>query len=82
MPVANVYGSCAITWESAAGFRDCRPIRRSRRGFDRILRDAGLSPEAKSKLANISTRGLVESGDNVMIGGFIAGGGKNRGLPR
>jgi autotransporter-associated beta strand protein len=25
-------------------------------------------------LANISTRGLVETGDNVMIGGFIAGG--------
>jgi YVTN family beta-propeller protein len=33
-----------------------------------------LSPESKSKLANISTRGKVESGDNVMIGGFIIGG--------
>ena len=28
-----------------------------------------------SKLANISTRGFVETGDNVMIGGFILGGG-------
>jgi hypothetical protein len=28
-----------------------------------------------SKLANISTRGFVDSGDNVMIGGFIVGGG-------
>ncbi len=28
-----------------------------------------------SQLANISTRGLVESGDNVMIGGLILGGG-------
>jgi glucose/arabinose dehydrogenase len=28
-----------------------------------------------SRLANISTRGLVEPGDNVMIGGFIPGGG-------
>jgi hypothetical protein len=28
-----------------------------------------------SKLANISTRGHVETGDNVMIGGFILGGG-------
>ncbi|HEY2713664.1 MAG TPA: hypothetical protein VGI60_14210 [Chthoniobacterales bacterium] len=28
-----------------------------------------------SKLANISTRGSVDSGDNVMIGGFIIGGG-------
>lgn len=27
----------------------------------------------KSLLANISSRGLVDSGDNVMIGGFIAG---------
>ena len=26
---------------------------------------------AESQLANISTRGLVQSGDNVMIGGFI-----------
>jgi hypothetical protein len=28
-----------------------------------------------STLANISTRGLVQTGDNVMIGGFIIGGG-------
>lgn len=32
-----------------------------------------LNPFANSKLANISTRGLVGTGDNVMIGGFIAG---------
>ena len=30
-------------------------------------------PGAISKLANISTRGLVGTGDNVMIGGFILG---------
>ena len=34
--------------------------------------DLGLS--ANSKLANISTRGFVETGDQVMIGGFIIGG--------
>jgi len=28
-----------------------------------------------SRLANISTRGFVQTGDNVMIGGFILGGG-------
>ena len=28
---------------------------------------------SKSILANISSRGLVDTGDNVMIGGFIAG---------
>jgi hypothetical protein len=34
--------------------------------------DLGLS--ADSKLANVSTRGFVETGDHVMIGGFIVGG--------
>jgi hypothetical protein len=34
--------------------------------------DLGLG--TNSKLANLSTRGVVESGDNVMIGGFIVGG--------
>jgi hypothetical protein len=32
-----------------------------------------LGQSGNSKLANLSTRGLVETGDNVMIGGFIAG---------
>jgi hypothetical protein len=30
-------------------------------------------PSADSKFANISSRGLVETGDNVLIGGFILG---------
>jgi N-acetylneuraminic acid mutarotase len=33
-----------------------------------------LSPEANSTLGNISTRGFVQTGDNVMIGGFIVQG--------
>lgn len=32
-----------------------------------------LSAASNSKLANVSTRGFVETGNNVMIGGFIAG---------
>jgi autotransporter-associated beta strand protein len=32
-----------------------------------------LAQEVSAKLANISTRGFVKTGDNVMIGGFIAG---------
>jgi autotransporter-associated beta strand protein len=32
-----------------------------------------LAQEVSARLANISSRGLVETGDNVMIGGFIAG---------
>jgi hypothetical protein len=32
---------------------------------------------ADSELANISTRGFVRTGENVMIGGFILGGGNN-----
>ena len=33
-----------------------------------------LDQTAKSKLANIATRGFVDTDDNVMIGGFIVGG--------
>ena len=33
-----------------------------------------LALGSNSKLANISTRGFVDTGDNVMIGGFIVGG--------
>ncbi len=33
-----------------------------------------LERSSDSKLANISTRGFVDTGDNVMIGGFIVGG--------
>jgi autotransporter-associated beta strand protein len=36
-----------------------------------------LTQAADSQLANISTRGFVQTGDNVMIGGFILGGGQN-----
>jgi hypothetical protein len=34
-----------------------------------------LARAANSQLANISTRGFVDTDDNVMIGGFIVGGG-------
>ena len=34
-----------------------------------------LDQAADSKLANISTRGFIQTGTNVMIGGFILGGG-------
>jgi hypothetical protein len=34
-----------------------------------------LAQDVPSKLANISTRGFVDAGDNVMIGGFIVGAG-------
>ena len=33
-----------------------------------------LSPNNGATLANISTRGFIQTGDNVMIGGFIIGG--------
>ena len=33
-----------------------------------------VNQTSNSKLANISTRGVVKTGDNVMIGGFILGG--------
>ena len=36
-----------------------------------------VSQTADAQLANISTRGLVQNGSNVMIGGFILGGGNS-----
>ena len=36
-----------------------------------------IFPAYKGQLANISTRGFVRAGDNVMIGGFILGGNNN-----
>jgi hypothetical protein len=36
-----------------------------------------LDTSAASSLGNISTRGQVQTGDNVMIGGFILGGSQN-----
>jgi hypothetical protein len=35
-----------------------------------------LTPGSDSRIGNISSRGKVETGDNVMIGGFILGGGQ------
>jgi hypothetical protein len=32
-----------------------------------------LDPTNNSKMANLSTRGFVETGDNILIGGFITG---------
>jgi hypothetical protein len=37
-----------------------------------------LDQAAPANPANISTRGFVDTGDNVMIGGFIVGGSQNR----
>ena len=39
-----------------------------------LVEDYDLSPEANSTLGNISTRSFVQTGDNVMIGGFIVQG--------
>jgi uncharacterized repeat protein (TIGR03803 family) len=41
-----------------------------------------LAPAVNSKLANISTRGFVDTGANVMIGGLIVDGGTGGGSAR
>jgi hypothetical protein len=41
-----------------------------------------LGQGVNSKPANISTRGFVDTGNNVMIGGFIVGGGSGGGTAR
>ena len=38
-----------------------------------------LTPAANARVSNISTRGFVETGDNVMIGGFIITGNQGSG---
>jgi hypothetical protein len=57
--------------------------------YTTILEDAGggtgtglvevydLDPQTDSKLGNISTRGFIQTGDNVMIGGIIISGTAN-----
>jgi hypothetical protein len=47
-----------------------------------VVETYDLSQSSNSKLANFSTRGFVETGDNAMIGGFIATGGSSRVLLR
>lgn len=42
-----------------------------------LLEIYDVNAAAAAQLANISTRGFVLSGNNVMIGGFILGGGNN-----
>ena len=41
-----------------------------------------LAPSANSTLANLSSRGFVDTADNVMIGGLIVGGGSEGGTTR
>ena len=41
-----------------------------------------LAQAANSRLANISSRGFVNTGDNIMIGGLIVGGGSGVGSGR
>jgi hypothetical protein len=41
-----------------------------------------LDRTVDTNLGNISTRGFVDTGDNVMIGGFIVGGGSPTGTAR
>jgi len=47
-----------------------------------IVETYDLTQSASSKLANISTRGFVETGDNAMIGGLIMAGGSTKVLVR
>jgi hypothetical protein len=46
------------------------------------LGTASLEANSNSSLANLSTRGFVQTGDNVMIGGFIIRGSTQRVIVR
>jgi hypothetical protein len=73
IPPANDFES-AIVRTLAPGFYTA--ILRGKDGGTGIgvVEAYDLDQAANSKLANIATRGFVDSGDNVMIGGVIAGG--------
>jgi len=43
-----------------------------------LLEIYDLDPSIDSKVANISTRAFVRTGDNVLIGGFMLGGGSDQ----
>ena len=40
-----------------------------------VVQGYDLDADPVSKLANVSTRGYIQTGDNILIGGFIYGGG-------
>jgi hypothetical protein len=46
------------------------------------LGTASLSTSSQAQLANLSTRGLVQTGDNVLIGGFIVSGATTKVIVR
>jgi hypothetical protein len=62
----------------SAGFTNCTAILKGAHGETGIglVEIYDLDTASRAKLANISTRGFVDTGDNVMIGGFIVGGGE------
>jgi hypothetical protein len=46
------------------------------------LGTASLSTSSNAQLANLSTRGLVQTGDDILIGGFIVSGGATKVIVR
>ncbi|HEX8489381.1 MAG TPA: hypothetical protein VF626_00050 [Chthoniobacterales bacterium] len=67
---------CAIVANFPGGGAAYTAVLRGKNGSTGIgmIELYDLSAGTPTKLANISTRGLVDKGDNVMIGGFIVGG--------
>ena len=62
----------------SSGFANCTAVLKGAHGETGIglVEVYDLDASSPAKLANISTRGFVDTGDNVMIGGFIVGGGE------
>jgi hypothetical protein len=73
IPPSNDLESAIVTTLSPGSYTAILAGRTGGTGIG-VIEVYDLAQGANSKLANISSRGFVDTGDNVMIGGFIAGG--------
>jgi uncharacterized membrane protein len=76
IPPANNLESAIVTTLSPGNYTAILADKNGGPGLG-LVEVYDLAQQSNSKLANISTRGFVDTGDNVMIGGFIAGGGSS-----
>jgi probable HAF family extracellular repeat protein len=81
IPPVNDFESAIVTTLAPGAYTAILADKENRPGAG-VVEVYDLTEGNNAKLANISTRGFVDSGDNVMIGGFIVGGGSVGGVSR
>jgi hypothetical protein len=81
LPPANELESAIVTTLNPGSYTAILAGKNNGTGVG-VVEVYDLGPAANSQLANISTRGFVDINDNVLIGGFIVGGGAANGNAR